>query len=106
MAFDSPIEIPCRWDTDIDVLKSYNGTLTAVLNGREVVLSGSILFPLNYTLVEEGYVYLGTLSSLTPEAQLDPTYAPNVREIIKVTTTPFMGADVSNNEDLFKMVYI
>jgi hypothetical protein len=101
-----PIDVPCRWDEDIDLIKAYNGAYIAILNGREVTLSATIMFPLNYTLREEGYVALGKTTDYPSDVLLDPKNVPNAREIIKLQRIPFLGANGEHPEEIFKMVYV
>ena len=59
MSFDSPVEIPCRWEDKIQIL----GTIT----GNQIIgyqeTSRAIVY-LTQDVDQDGYLYLGTLQDL------------------------------------------
>jgi hypothetical protein len=104
--FLAPVEVPCRWDFDTNVIKTYHGNLVAVLNGRDVVIEGTVLHPVTYELKVESFVWLGHLITLTQAEQDDPALVKGARELLEVSVIPFFGSDGENPEGRFKMGYI
>ena len=114
MTYDAPYEVPCRWDIGLNLISAYNGAPVAILNARDVECTGTILHPLEYRLQEEGYVWQGRLADLTPDEIINPKLIGSTdlgtrrmaTEVLKVETTPFLGAVGLDERELMKVVYI
>lgn len=76
LKWDAPKEMTCRWDDKTQEIQT--GEMTRVVSRVEIISETK--------LQVNGYVYRGTLSSLTyPDS---PTCNPNCYPILKVSETP------------------
>jgi hypothetical protein len=72
--FSIGVEISCRWDDTIEVVRASNG--------QEIVCKAKILTTTD--LLEQGYLYRGTLASLSVAQKADPRLVETAYEIRRV----------------------
>ena len=84
MTFSDPIEIDCRWERKIELIENNQG--------KEVISRASIYT--TTSLVEQGYLLLGTLDDLDSDGVDRPREVLNTYEIKKVDASPSMKGDV------------
>jgi len=76
--YDDPIEISCRWDETINVVKNYQG--------EEVISKAEIL--LTQDVDKEGLLYLGDLDDLDSAEEENPKTIDGAWKIIRFDKTP------------------
>lgn len=60
--FKTPVDIPCRWDDTVELITASDG--------EQIASRAKVLTP--HDLAEQGFLYLGTVASLSPEQKADP----------------------------------
>ena len=79
--FASPIEIKCRWEDKVQLIRMDDGNMQS---------SRSIAYVLQ-ELDEEGYLYLGTLADLDSAEEEDPSTVVGAWVIKKFEKSPVLG---------------
>lgn len=76
-AYSTGVEISCRWDDTTEVVRASNG--------KEIVCKAKILTVTD--LLKQGYLYRGTLASLSTEQKANPRLVETAYEIQRVDRT-------------------
>jgi len=77
ITYSAAAEISCRWDDTIEVVRASNG--------KEIVCKAKILTVTD--LLEQGYLYRGTLESLSTAQKANPRLVQTAHEIQRVDRT-------------------
>lgn len=90
MTFAAPIQIPCRWEDRVEVVKD--------TQGREIITTNVVY--VDRVLALDSYVRLGRLSDLPTPLPVDPRKIEGARKVKRVEALP----NLKNSETL-RVVY-
>ena len=90
--FADPVEISCRWENTLEVIRD--------AFGNEIVCRSGIY--VTQDVEEQGYMYLGTLDDLDSDEEADPTTVDGAYEIRRFDKTPSLRA----TNDFLRKVYL
>jgi hypothetical protein len=91
ITYDDPVEIKCRWDGKVQLVRNDNG--------EEVVSEATVL--VTRDLDVNGMLYLGTLNDIDSGDQGSPEQVIGTRTIISKQTTPLFQSSTEFVREVF-----
>ena len=83
--FEDPVEIKCRWDEEVSHVASGDGAV--------LVSQVTLLTPID--LVENSYVFQGTLDDIDMEDKYKPENIESAHKIKKMSRTPLIKSSTN-----------